>query len=92
MASTASTTASTVSFTTSEKGKRKLCYEAYVYNYVKKSQATTNLTFWTCEQYWSDFCCKAKVHLLNDQVTKQVGHHNHPPNVFRQQVSVKVLT
>ena len=82
--------ASNVTFATSEKGNKKVCYEGFVYNYQKENQSTINLTFWICEQYHKSNC-KARVHLQNNEVIKQIGDHNHAPNGLRKLVSTHIF-
>lgn len=73
-------------FTKTQKGMGKACHDGYLYNYSKTSKLDCTLSFYTCEDYWKENKCKARIHVRNSKAVKFVGDHNHAPNGQRKLV------
>ena len=59
----------------SNKGGMKLLFQNNLY--VKQKVLSSGAVCWECDQRRNKFACKAKLHVLNDQVIKQVNDHTH---------------
>ena len=53
----------------------KLLFQSNLY--VKLKVLSSGAVCWECDQRRNKFACKAKLHVLNDQVIKQVNDHTH---------------
>ncbi len=69
---------------TSNRGGQKLESGGFVYNFEKKSRFNDDL-FYNCELVKKNRC-RARIHVRNGRVMKNVGHHNHAPDGQRKQV------
>ena len=47
---------------------------------VKQKVLSSGAVCWECDQRRNKFACKAKLHVLDDQVIKQVNDHTHVAN------------
>ena len=63
----------------SNKGGMKLLFQNNLY--VKQKVLSSGAVCWECDQRRNKFACKAKLHVLDDQVIKQVNDHTHVANV-----------
>ena len=59
----------------SNKGGMKLLFHNNLY--VKKKVLSSGAVCWECDQRRNKFACKAKLHVFDDQVIKQVNDHTH---------------
>ena len=59
----------------SNKGGTKLLFQNNLY--VKQKVLSSGAVCWECDQRRNKFACKAKLHVLDDQVIKQVNDHTH---------------
>ena len=59
----------------SNKGGMKLLFQNNLY--VKQKVLSSGAVCWECDQRRNKFACKAKLHVLDDQVIKQVNDHTH---------------
>ena len=59
----------------SNKGGMKLLFQSNLY--VKQKVLSSGAVCWECDQHRNKFACKAKLHVLDDQVIKQVSDHTH---------------
>ena len=59
----------------SNKGGMKLLFQNNLY--VKQKALSSGAVCWECDQRRNKFACKAKLHVLDDQVIKQVNDHTH---------------
>ena len=59
----------------SNKGGMKLLFQNNLY--VKQNVLGSGAVCWECDQHRNKFACKAKLHVLDDQVIKQVNDHIH---------------
>ena len=62
----------------SNRGAFKLIHGNHVY--VKQKVLKNGAICWECEQRRNKVACKAKLHVLNDQIVKNVNEHTHPAN------------
>ena len=62
----------------SNRGAFKLIHGNHVY--VKQKVLKNGAVCWECEQRRNKVACKAKLHVLNDQIVKNVNEHTHPAN------------
>ncbi|XP_076045223.1 uncharacterized protein LOC143027676 isoform X3 [Oratosquilla oratoria] len=62
-----------ITFVESEKGKRKLCLDGYLYI---KDRSVNNKIYWKCDMS-RKIKCFARVITVNDTIQKQSGNHNH---------------
>ena len=69
-----------VEFTKSEKGRTKVVYQGFCYNFDKLSKADSEISFWLCENYYKEWNCKARIHMKDQNVVSLKGSHNHGPN------------
>ena len=76
-----------LSFSLTQKGKRKACYQGYCYNLDKYSKTESTLSFWQCEDsHKKEIKCKGRIHIRDGEVIKSQGTHNHAPNGLKKQV------
>ena len=68
----------TMEYITSNKGGRKLAFENNIY--IKQKVLSNGAFFWECNQRRTANTCKAKIHILNDQVICRVNEHTHNGN------------
>ena len=59
----------------SNKGGMKRLFQNNLY--VKQKVLSSRAVCWECDQCCNKFACKAKLHVLDDQVIKQVNDHTH---------------
>ena len=59
----------------SNKGGMKLLFQNNLY--VQQKVLSSGADCWECDQCRNNFACKAKLHVLDDQVIKQVNDHTH---------------
>ena len=59
----------------SNKGLMKLLFQNNLC--VKQKVLSSGEVCWKCDQRRNKFACKAKLHVLDDQVIKQVNDHTH---------------
>ena len=69
----------------SNKGEFKLLYDNYMY--VKQKVLKNGTVCWECDQQRNKFACKAKLHVLDDQIIKEVNNHTHAVNRGEVQAS-----
>ena len=62
----------------SNKGGMKLLFQNNLY--AKQKVLSSGAVCWECNQHRNKFACKAKLHVLDDQVIKQVNDHTHVAN------------
>ena len=62
----------------SNRGAFKLIHGNHVY--VKQKVLKNGAVCWECEQRRNKVACKAKLHVLNDQIVNNVNEHTHPAN------------
>ena len=62
----------------SNRGTFKLIHGNHVF--VKQKVLKNGAVCWECEQRRNKVACKAKLHVLNDQIVKNVNEHTHPAN------------
>ena len=65
-------------YITSNKGGRKLAFENNIY--IKQKVLSNGAVCWECNQRRTANTCKAKIHVLNDQVIRRVNEHTHNGN------------
>ena len=65
-------------YITSNKGGRKLAFENNIY--IKQKVLINGVVCWECNQRRTANTCKAKIHVLNDQVIHRVNEHTHNGN------------
>ena len=76
-----------LTFSHTQKGKRKACYQGYCFNFDKYSKSDSTLSFWQCEDYKkAEVKCKGRIHIKDGRVCKSQGSHNHAPNGLKQHV------
>ena len=68
----------TMEYITSNKGGRKLAFENNIY--IKQKVLSNGAVCWECNQRRTANTCKAKIHVLNDQVIRRVNEHTHNGN------------
>ena len=62
----------------SNKGGFKLLYDNYMY--VNQKVLKNGAVCWECDQRRNKFACKAKLHVLDDQIIKETNDHTHAAN------------
>ncbi|XP_042228774.1 uncharacterized protein LOC121870859 [Homarus americanus] len=62
-----------ITFVESEKGKKKLCLDGYLYI---KDKTVNNKIYWKCEMC-KKMKCSARVITVNESIQKRSGNHNH---------------
>ena len=62
-------------YVSTNKGGMKLFSQNNLYG--KQKVLSSGAVCWECDQCCNKFACKAKLHVLDDQVIKQVNDHTH---------------
>ena len=78
-----------LSFSQTQKGKRKACYQGCFFIFGKYSKSKSTLSFWQCEEKRrtiKELKCKGLILIKDGEVTKSQGTHNHAPNGLKKQV------
>jgi len=66
-----------------EKGKRKLSENGFLYNHNRNSESAAGLSFWVCEKRGQ---CNARVHFYDGRITDRKNEHTHGPDTDRVEI------
>ena len=80
----------TMEYITSNKGGRKQAFKNNIY--IKWKVLSSGAVCWECNQRRTANTCKAKIHVLNDQVIRRVNEHTHNRNSDQPTISYADLS
>ena len=68
-----------------QRGRRKIAYNGFLYIYDKDSRTDNSLQFWRCEKRGH---CKARLYVRDGKVVKQVNDHLHEASPAKVEVAL----